>query len=108
MAAAGSGAERVLVRSRNRDGDRHETAVLTQVLEFTMKVDGASCAFVQSYVYFPIEDDADGVQLGYVRLLLTSSAAQHESVLPDFAEFARTVRPDRGRPEIGAILTPER
>ncbi|MCX4435902.1 hypothetical protein [Streptomyces mirabilis] len=41
-------------------------------------------------------DIADPRKRSVIRLVLTATASQHPTVLDDFRDFVRTVRPDTG------------
>ncbi|MDQ8705385.1 hypothetical protein RCO28_23225 [Streptomyces sp. LHD-70] len=69
---------------------------LTQTLAVAAVVGGVSRDLVQSQVYLSLLDVADPGKRAVIRLVLTSTAAQHHEVLDDFQDFVRTVRPDTG------------
>ncbi|MDN3258365.1 hypothetical protein QWJ26_00770 [Streptomyces sp. CSDS2] len=73
-----------------------EAPALTQRLAFSAVVDGALRDLVQSQVYLFVSDVEDVRKQAVIRLILTASVAQHDTVLRDFQEFVRTVRPDTG------------
>lgn len=47
-------------------------------------------------VYLSMLDVADPRKRSVIRLVLTATASQHPTVLDDFRDFVRTVRPDTG------------
>ncbi|MCZ2524128.1 hypothetical protein GQS52_01470 [Streptomyces sp. SCUT-3] len=68
----------------------------TQTLAVSGIVGGVHRDLVQSQVYLSLLDVADPRKRVVIRLVLTATASQHPSVLDDFQEFVRTVRPDDG------------
>ncbi|MFJ2824359.1 hypothetical protein ACIO7M_25045 [Streptomyces toxytricini] len=85
--------ESVRVLQRQEFGDA-DAPGLTQRLSFSVVVGGVRRALVQSQVFVSVVDVADPDRRALVRLVLTATAAQFDSVLPDFQEFLRTVRTD--------------
>ncbi|MFH9400016.1 hypothetical protein ACH4JS_09525 [Streptomyces sp. NPDC017638] len=73
-----------------------EAPALTQRLVFSTVADGALRDLVQSQVYLFMSDVEDSRKQAVIRLILTASVSQHGTVLRDFQEFVRTVRPDTG------------
>ncbi|MFF0436799.1 hypothetical protein ACFYU9_31835 [Streptomyces sp. NPDC004327] len=69
---------------------------LTQRLTLSAVVGGVPRDLVQSQVYMIFLDVNDPHKRAVIRLILTATAAQHDSVLGDFQDFLRTVRPDTG------------
>ncbi|MDI3403222.1 hypothetical protein [Streptomyces cavernicola] len=69
---------------------------LTQTLAIAAVVSGVPHDLVQSQVYLSLLDATDPHRRAVIRLVLTSTAAQHHEVLDDFQDFVRTVRPDSG------------
>ncbi|MEV0412549.1 hypothetical protein AB0I68_17520 [Streptomyces sp. NPDC050448] len=67
---------------------------LTQRLTLSAIVAGVPRDLVQSQVYMTIADVTDPHKRALVRTILTATAAQYDSVLGDFQEFLRSVRPD--------------
>ncbi|MCC3766649.1 hypothetical protein [Streptomyces sp. UNOC14_S4] len=89
-------AESVVVTDRREVGSADAPA-LTQCLTFSSAVGGMRRDLVQSQVYLSLLDAQDPCRRAVIRLTLTTTAAQYESVLGDFQDFVRTVRPDTGR-----------
>lgn len=73
-----------------------EAPGFTQVLAVSAIVGGVLRDLVQSQVYLSMLDVADPGKRAVIRLVLTASASQHPSVVGDFQDFVRTVRPDTG------------
>ncbi|MEU3772330.1 hypothetical protein AB0F11_03755 [Streptomyces sp. NPDC032472] len=73
-----------------------EAPGLTQRLALSAVVAGAARDLAQTQVYMTIVDAVDPHKRAMIRTVLTATAAQHDSVLPDFQAFLRTVRPDTG------------
>ncbi|WP_037836266.1 hypothetical protein [Streptomyces sp. NRRL S-244] len=67
---------------------------LTQRLTLSAVVAGVHRDLVQTQVYTTVQDAGDPDKRAMIRTVLTATAAQHDSVLPDFQAFLRTVRPD--------------
>ncbi|MEV0409424.1 hypothetical protein AB0I68_01125 [Streptomyces sp. NPDC050448] len=88
-------AESVTVVARREIGSAASPG-LTQRLALTAVVAGVRRDLVQSQVYMAITDLTDPHKRALIRLILTATAAQHDSVLADFQGFLRTVRPDTG------------
>ncbi|AQT72223.1 hypothetical protein [Streptomyces sp. fd1-xmd] len=86
----------VVVEHRREVGSQ-ESPALTQRLAFSAGADGGDVRdLVQSQVYLVFVDTGDPHKRAMIRLALTATAAQHDSVLEDFQEFVRSVRPDSG------------
>ncbi|MET9832336.1 hypothetical protein ABZ078_24240 [Streptomyces sp. NPDC006385] len=66
----------------------------TQTLAVSAVVNGVPRDLVQSQVYLSMLDVTDQRRRAVIRLVLTATASQHPSVLRDFQDFVRTVRPD--------------
>ncbi|MEX2981325.1 hypothetical protein [Streptomyces sp. C36] len=88
-------ADSVVVTHR-REVDYPDAPALIQRLAFSTGTDDARRDLVQSQVYLPMLDLADSRKRAVVRLALTATAAQHDTVLGDFQDFVRTVRPGAG------------
>ncbi|MFD8981926.1 hypothetical protein [Streptomyces sp. NPDC059564] len=88
-------AESVRVVQRHQAGTADSPA-LTQRLTFSAVAGDVSRELVQSQVYLALVDTADPHRRAVLRLALTATAAQHDSVVPEFQEFVRSVRPDTG------------
>ncbi|WP_346429054.1 hypothetical protein [Streptomyces luteoverticillatus] len=73
-----------------------DAPALIQRLVFSVGFGDARRELVQSQVYLPMLDVADSREWAVVRLALTATAAQHDTVLGDFQDFVRTVRPGTG------------
>ncbi|WP_411086913.1 hypothetical protein [Streptomyces sp. 061-3] len=86
-------AESVVVAQRREVGSLDAPA-LTQRLTFSAVAGDARRDLVQSQVYLSIVDTKDPHRRAVIRLALTATAAQHDSVLGEFQDFVRTVRPD--------------
>ncbi|MGW3205803.1 hypothetical protein [Streptomyces sp. NPDC001135] len=69
---------------------------LTQNLAFSVVVDAVRRDLVQSQVYLSLPDATDPRKWAFIRMALTTTAARHDSLLGDFQEFVRTVRPKNG------------
>lgn len=91
----GAVAESVVVAARREAGSADAPA-LTQRLTFTVVSGDTRRDLVQSQVYLSLLDTRDPHKRAVVRLALTATAAQHDSVVEDFREFVRSVRPDTG------------
>lgn len=70
-----------------------EAPGLVQKLAVSAVVGGAARDLVQTQAYLSLLDVADSHKRVVIRLVLTSTVAQHPAVLGDFEEFVRTVRP---------------
>ncbi|MCJ1677646.1 hypothetical protein MTF65_09910 [Streptomyces sp. APSN-46.1] len=88
-------AESVVVTHRRELGSADAPA-LAQRLTFSAVVGDARLDLVQSQIYLILLDTEDPHKRALIRLALTATAAQHDSVLEDFQDFVRTVRPDTG------------
>ncbi|MGW4567283.1 hypothetical protein ACWEN3_34480 [Streptomyces sp. NPDC004561] len=88
-------AESVVVVNRHEVGSEAAPA-LTQRLTFSAVVGGVRRDLVQSQVYLAMLDADDPRKRAVIRTYLTATAAQHDTILPDFQEFVRTVGPDIG------------
>ncbi|EFL23057.1 conserved hypothetical protein [Streptomyces himastatinicus ATCC 53653] len=67
---------------------------LTQELALSAVAGGVRRDLVQSQVYLSMLDIDDPSKRSVIRLALTATADQFDSVLEDFREFVRTVRPE--------------
>ncbi|UNS96348.1 hypothetical protein MMF93_07405 [Streptomyces tubbatahanensis] len=67
---------------------------LTQSMSFSAVSEGARRHLVQSQVYLAMLDDTDPCRRAVIRLVLTATPAQIDSVIDDFSELVGTVRPD--------------
>ncbi|MFF0837393.1 MULTISPECIES: hypothetical protein [unclassified Streptomyces] len=85
----------VMVTGRRETGSP-EAPGLTQRLSFSTIAGGVSRDLVQSQVYMSMLDVSDPHKRAVIRLILTSTAAQHPAVLDDFSDLVRTVRPGGG------------
>ncbi|MEV7618335.1 hypothetical protein [Streptomyces sp. NPDC089799] len=94
------GAESVEVVQRRGVGSA-EAPGLTQRLTLTAVVAGVRRDLVQSQVYLAMLDSTDPERRAVIRMTLTATATQHDSVLGDFQDFLRTVRPDTGQEPSG-------
>ncbi|WP_030843699.1 hypothetical protein [Streptomyces sp. NRRL F-4474] len=85
----------VVVVHRHEVGSADAPA-LTQRLSFSAVAGDARRNLVQSQVYLAIPDTEDPYRRAMIRLALTATAtaAQHDSVMGEFQDFVRTVRPD--------------
>ncbi|WP_171167857.1 hypothetical protein [Streptomyces sp. I05A-00742] len=86
-------AESVAVTSRGELGSGAEPG-LVQRLTLSAVTGGARRDLVQAQVYLAMLDPGSSHKRAVIRLILTSTAAQEGSVVGDFQEFLRTVRPD--------------
>ncbi|MFE4535114.1 hypothetical protein ACFRKB_08520 [Streptomyces scopuliridis] len=68
----------------------------TQTLAVSAVVNGVPQELVQSQVYLSMLDVTDPHKRAVIRLVLTATVSQHPSVVEDFQDFVRTVRPDTG------------
>jgi hypothetical protein len=75
---------------------------LTQKLAFSAVAGGVRRDLVQSQVYLSMLDIDDPRRRSVIRCALTVTARQHNTVLGDFQDFVRTVRPDTGIRDAGA------
>ncbi|MBT2544569.1 hypothetical protein J7E99_28680 [Streptomyces sp. ISL-44] len=91
-------AESVVVAHRREIGSEASPG-LTQRLTFSAVAGGARRDLVQSHVYLAMVDAKDPHKRAVIKMVLTATEAQHDSVLGDFQEFLRTVRPDTGTEE---------
>ncbi|MEU9146409.1 hypothetical protein [Streptomyces sp. NPDC048349] len=91
-------AESVAVVHRREIGTS-DAPGLTQRLTFSAVAGGARRDLVQSHVYLAMVDAGDPHRRAVIKMVLTATAAQHDSVLGDFQEFLRTVRPETGTKE---------
>ncbi|ARF76045.1 hypothetical protein B7C62_30080 [Kitasatospora albolonga] len=90
----GSGAS-VEIAERREVGSK-DAPGLTQTLAVSAVAGGTLRDLVQSQVYLSLLDVDDPGKRAVIRLVLTVTASQHGSVVEDFREFVRTVRPDTG------------
>ncbi|NVK81546.1 hypothetical protein HG542_28405 [Streptomyces morookaense] len=88
-------AESVVVADRREAGSA-DAPSLAQQLTFSAVVGTARRDLVQSQAYLSMFDIKEPHKRAVIRLVLTATAAQHESVLGDFQDFIRTVRPNTG------------
>ncbi|MEU2395770.1 hypothetical protein [Streptomyces sp. NPDC007369] len=88
-------AESVEVAGRGEFGSE-DSPGLGQRITFSAVVGGVPRELVQSQVYLAMQDVADPHKRVVIRLILTVTAAQEESVRGDFQEFLRSVGPDTG------------
>jgi hypothetical protein len=79
-----------------RDMGSAEAPGLIQKLAVSATVGGALRDLVQTQVYLSLLDLLDPHKRAVIRLVLTSTTAQHPAVLSDFQAFVRTVRPGAG------------
>lgn len=70
-----------------------EAPGLTQVLRLSADVNGRLRELVQAQVYLSMRDIDDPRRRAVVQLVLTSTTGQFDSVVGDFQQFVRTVRP---------------
>ncbi|WP_411105055.1 hypothetical protein [Streptomyces sp. cmx-4-9] len=94
------GVESVAVVQRSGVGSA-EAPGLTQRLALTAVIAGVRRDLVQSQVYLAMLDSTDVKRRAVIRMILTATATQHDSVLEDFQDFLRTVRPDTGQEPSG-------
>ncbi|MFJ8021183.1 hypothetical protein [Streptomyces sp. NPDC096311] len=73
-----------------------EAPGLTQTLAVSAVVGGVPPDLIPSQVYLSMLDVADPRKQSVIRLALTAAASQHPTVLDDFRDFVRTVRPEAG------------
>jgi len=88
-------AESVAVSDRREIGPSGAPG-LTQRLPFSAVAGGVRRDLVQSQVYLAMLNVGDPRKRSVIRLTLTATAAQHDTVLGDFQDFVRTVRPETG------------
>ncbi|GGO34791.1 hypothetical protein [Streptomyces lasiicapitis] len=88
-------ADSVTVDERHEVGSADAPA-LTQVLSFSAVTDGVRRDLAQTQIYLAMLDINDPSERAVIRLTLTTTTAQHSSVLGDFQQFIRSVRPDTG------------
>ncbi|MFF4105240.1 hypothetical protein [Streptomyces sp. NPDC001903] len=88
-------AESVTVTSRRELGSEGSPG-LAQRLTLTAVAGGVRRDLVQSHVYLTVVDLGNPHRRAVIRLVLTSTAAQEDGVLPGFRTFLRTVRLDTG------------
>ncbi|MGW1197459.1 hypothetical protein ACWD4B_16715 [Streptomyces sp. NPDC002536] len=88
-------AELVVVADRREAGSA-DVPALAQHVTFSAVVGAARHDLVQSQVYLSMPDTEEPHKRAVIRLALTATTAQHESVLGDFQDFVRTVRPNTG------------
>ncbi|MFF2203875.1 hypothetical protein [Streptomyces sp. NPDC058145] len=95
VARLGRAITSVVVTGRRETGSA-EAPGLTQTLSFSTIAGGVSRDLVQSQVYMSMLDVSDPHKRAVIRLILTSTAAQHPAVLDDFSDLVRSVRPGSG------------
>jgi hypothetical protein len=78
----------------HREFGSEDAPGFTQTLAVSAIVNGVARDLVQSQVYLSMLDVADPRKRAVIRLVLTATASQFPSVLGDFQDFVRTVRPD--------------
>lgn len=83
----------VVVAGRREIGST-DAPGFTQTLAVSAIVGGVPRDLVQSQVYLSMLDVADPRKRAVIRMVLTATASQHPSVVDDFQDFVRTVRPD--------------
>lgn len=88
-------AESVVVADRREAGSADAPA-LAQHVTFSAVVGAARRDLVQSQVYLSVPDIEEPHKRAVIRLALTATTARYESVLGDFQDFVRTVRPNTG------------
>ncbi|MFD7163972.1 hypothetical protein [Streptomyces violascens] len=88
-------ADSVVVTSRREIGST-DAPGLTQRLSLSAVSGGVLRDLVQSHVYLSMLDVEDPHKRAVIRMVLTATATQHDSILGDFQDFLRTVRPDTG------------
>ncbi|MFP3987698.1 hypothetical protein U9R90_09395 [Streptomyces sp. E11-3] len=86
-------AEKVTMTNRNEVGTT-DAPGLTQELIFSTVAGSVRRDLVQPQVYLSLLDVNDPRKRSVIRLALTVTAAQYNSVLADFQDFVRTVRPE--------------
>lgn len=82
-----------VVLTDRREMGSAEAPGLLQKLSVSTAAGGTSRDLVQTQVYLSLLDIVNPHSRVVIRLVLTSTAAQHPRVLGDFEEFVRTVRP---------------
>ncbi|MDH6549004.1 hypothetical protein [Streptomyces sp. SAI-041] len=82
----------VVVTDRRELGSA-EAPGLLQKLAVSTVVGGTPRDLIQTQVYLALLDVANPQHRVVIRLVLTSTAAQHPGMLGDFEDFVRTVRP---------------
>lgn len=70
-----------------------EAPGLTQVLNLTANIEGAERELIQSQVYIVMRDVDDPSKRAVIETALTTTPNQFQTVLGDYQEFIRTVRP---------------
>ncbi|MFJ6636090.1 hypothetical protein ACIQMR_32615 [Streptomyces sp. NPDC091376] len=80
--------------AERREVGSEEAPGLTQTLAVSAVAGGALRNLVQSQVYLSMLDVTDPSRRAVIRLILTVTASQHSTVVEDFRDFVRTVRPD--------------
>ncbi|KPC65767.1 hypothetical protein ACH4LN_25290 [Streptomyces albus] len=85
-------AESVQVIDRTELGSRGAPAV-TQTLEFSASTGGTYRPLIQSQVHLAMLDETEPQRRAVIRLVLTATPSQIDSVVGDFMEFIGTVRP---------------
>ncbi|MFF9311141.1 hypothetical protein ACF1BS_09535 [Streptomyces sp. NPDC014748] len=85
----------VVVTDRRETGSA-EAPGLTQTLAFSVVVGRQSHDLVQSQVYLAMIDVHDPHRRVVIRLVLTSTASQHPTLLDDFQNLVSTVRLGEG------------
>lgn len=73
-----------------------DAPALAQRITFSALAGGARRDFVQSQIYLFLMDDVDPHKRALIRLALTATPVQYDTVLGDFQDFVRTVRPVTG------------
>ncbi|GGU20507.1 hypothetical protein [Streptomyces violascens] len=88
-------ADSVVVTSRREIGSA-DAPGLTQRLALSAVSGDVLRDLVQSHVYLSMLDVGDPRRRAVIRMVLTATATQHDSIVGDFQDFLRTVRPDTG------------
>ncbi|WP_328621178.1 hypothetical protein [Streptomyces sp. NBC_00354] len=88
-------AESVVVTSRRELGSEASPG-LAQRLTLSAVAGGVRRDLVQSHVYLAVLDLENPHRRAVIRLILTSTAAQEDSVVGDYRDFLRTVSLDTG------------
>jgi hypothetical protein len=91
----GQAVEALTVADRREIGPA-DAPGLMQSLTLAAAVGGVSRDLVQVQVYLSLLDLAASRKRAVIRLILTCTASQHPTVVDDFQDFVRTVRPDTG------------
>ncbi|MGW3001503.1 hypothetical protein [Streptomyces sp. NPDC001155] len=73
-----------------------EAPALTQRVTFSAVLAGTPVDLVQSQVYLSVVDARDPHRCAVIRLTLTATVTQHDSLLGDFQELLRTVKSSAG------------